>query len=307
MAGASSDPSKQESRKPSGGERYPARTSAVLRYGLALVLVAAALPLSLLLQPIVPHAFVYLFLAAVVASAWLGRGRPGLLAVVLASAVVDYFFLPPLHTLGVSREAWPYFFPFLLGAFAAAWISSTQKLAENAKAQSVRLATAVEQAADGIVITDARARIQYVNPAFTRMTGYSAEEAIGRNPRFLKSGRQDRSYYEGLWKTIRAGQVWHGQLINRRKDGTLYTEEMTITPVRDSSGALTNFIAIKQDVTDRKRAEEALAERARLAALDAGIGAALTGAGTLREGLQGCAEALVRHLDTAFVRIWTLN
>jgi len=117
------------------------------------------------------------------------------------------------------------------------------------------LATAIEQAGDAIVITDAGARIRYVNPAFTLMTGYSAAEAIGQNPSILKSGRQDQDFYRDLWDTVRAGRAWRGELINRRKDGTCYTEEMTITPVRDLADAVSNFIAIKKDISDRKRVE----------------------------------------------------
>src|ERR1039457_6882756 len=88
------------------------------------------------------------------------------------------------------------------------------------------LAMAVQQAADSVVITDAAGNIQYVNPAFTAMTGYSCEEITGQNPRFLKSGRVPAKIYEELWATIRSGQVWRGDMINRRKDGTFYTEEM---------------------------------------------------------------------------------
>ncbi len=108
------------------------------------------------------------------------------------------------------------------------------------------------------MITDTSGTIQYVNPAFTRMTLYGAEEVVGQNTRILKSDRQDPAYYRELWKTILAGEIWHGELINRRKDGTHYTEEMSITPVRDPSGAITNFIAIKQDVTGHRATEAAL-------------------------------------------------
>jgi len=120
------------------------------------------------------------------------------------------------------------------------------------------IATAIGQIGEGIVITDTSATIQYINPAFSRITGYNAEEVVGQNTRFLKSDCQDPAYYRKLWKTILAGEIWQGELINRRKDGTLYTEEMSITPVRSPSGAITNFIAIKQDVTDRRAAEAAL-------------------------------------------------
>ena len=121
--------------------------------------------------------------------------------------------------------------------------------------------TALEAAANGIVITDRQGTILWVNPAFARLTGYTVEETIGQNPRILKSNSQDPVFYQNLWSTILSGQIWHSdEVINRRKDGTLYMEEMTITPVQQMSGEISHFIAIKQDVTDRKRAEEALQE-----------------------------------------------
>jgi PAS domain S-box-containing protein len=120
---------------------------------------------------------------------------------------------------------------------------------------------ALEAAANGIVITDAAGAIQWVNPAFTRMTGYAAVEAIGRTPRILRSGEQDDRFYAALWTTILAGRVWRGELTNRRKDGTVYTEEMTITPVRDEAGAIGHFVAIKQDVTQRREAAAELARQ----------------------------------------------
>jgi len=130
-----------------------------------------------------------------------------------------------------------------------------RKLAE----EKVRLqAAALESAANAIVITDAQGTFQWVNSAFTRLTGYSAEEAVGQNPRFLKSGKQDESFYQNLWDTILAGKVWSAEIINRKKDGQLYTEDMTISPVCSAAGKITNFVAIKQDVTERKRIEQEL-------------------------------------------------
>jgi PAS domain S-box-containing protein len=129
---------------------------------------------------------------------------------------------------------------------------------KRAEAEHLQLVTAIEQAMEAVVITDSAARIQYVNPAFTKITGYEAHEVLGRTPRMLNSGKQDNAFYQNLWSTILAGNVWHGEIVNRRKDGSLYTEEMTITRVRDQQGVATNFIAIKQDVTERKRTEEAL-------------------------------------------------
>ena len=120
------------------------------------------------------------------------------------------------------------------------------------------IAAAIGQIGEAVVITDTAANIQYVNPAFTTMTGYTAEEVVGENTRLLKSDRQDSAFYGELWKTILAGEVWRGELLNRRKDGTLYNEEMSITAVRDASGAIANFIAIKQDVTDHRVTKAAL-------------------------------------------------
>ncbi len=121
------------------------------------------------------------------------------------------------------------------------------------------LLAAVEQAADGIVITDCKGNIRYVNPRFTSMTGFSREEAAGQNPRILKSGLMPIAFYEELWSTICSGQVWHGDLINRRKDGSFYNEEMRIAPVHGSNGEIASFIATKHDVTERRAAGEAQA------------------------------------------------
>lgn len=117
---------------------------------------------------------------------------------------------------------------------------------------------ALEAAANAIVITDSAGRIMWVNSAFARLTGYTANEAVGQTTRLLKSGSHGDAFYRNLWQAVLSGQVWHGEMINRRKDGSLYTEEQTITPVRNGHGEITNFIAVKQDITRRKRAEDIL-------------------------------------------------
>ncbi len=120
---------------------------------------------------------------------------------------------------------------------------------------------ALEAAANSIVITDTKGIIQWVNPAFTKLTGYSMDEAIGKNPRdLIQSGKQDREFYKTMWDTILAGNAWRGELINRRKDGALYHEEMTLTPVLDKNGELIRFIAVKQDISERVQGEQALRE-----------------------------------------------
>lgn len=121
--------------------------------------------------------------------------------------------------------------------------------------------TALESAANAIVITDREGRITWVNPAFSWLTGYTLEDALGRNPRLLKSGQHDLAFYHDLWETLLSGKVWIGEFVNRRKDGSLYIEEQTITPVQDERGEISHFIGIKQDITARKQAE---AEREKL-------------------------------------------
>jgi diguanylate cyclase (GGDEF)-like protein/PAS domain S-box-containing protein len=121
------------------------------------------------------------------------------------------------------------------------------------------LDSAVDQAADGIMITDTNGTILFVNPAFTKMTGYSSTEAVGQSTQVLKSGRQPLGFYEELWSAVQSGKVWQGELINRRKDGTFYNEEMRIAPVRDAHGKTTGYIAIKRDVTERIQNMQALA------------------------------------------------
>lgn len=121
--------------------------------------------------------------------------------------------------------------------------------------EQLRLQAAALQAANAIVVTDAKGTILWINRAFTELTGYAAEECIGQNPRMLKSGDHEHSFYENLWSTIRAGGVWRGEIKNRKKDGSSYIEEMTITPLVSSDGKITNFVGIKQDITEKKKLE----------------------------------------------------
>jgi diguanylate cyclase (GGDEF)-like protein/PAS domain S-box-containing protein len=118
---------------------------------------------------------------------------------------------------------------------------------------------ALRATVNAVVICDSHGNIQWVNPAFTRTTGYAAEEVIGRNPRVLRSGLMKPEFYENLWRTIQSGDVWKGDIVNRRRDGSLYVEDMSITPVR-RDGQITHYVAIKQDVSERQRTEAALRE-----------------------------------------------
>ncbi len=128
------------------------------------------------------------------------------------------------------------------------------------KAEEVqrRLATAIEQSAEIVLITDADGVIQYVNPVTERITGFDRSEIIGNTPNIFKSGEHDKAFYEELWDTIKAGKVWAGRMTNRKKDGTLYHEEATISPIRDASGKIVNFVAVNRDITEHLQLAEQL-------------------------------------------------
>ena len=123
---------------------------------------------------------------------------------------------------------------------------------EKLQREKIELAKAIENLSEAVMITDANGNIKYVNPAFEKMTGYRIQEVLGKNPRILKSGKHDRKFYEDMWRTILSGKVWRGELINRKKNGDFYYEHMTISPLFDSNGNITNFIAIKRNITEQK-------------------------------------------------------
>jgi PAS domain S-box-containing protein len=130
-----------------------------------------------------------------------------------------------------------------------------------------RLATAVDQSAESVIITDADARITYVNPAFEQVSGYSRNDVIGKNPRFLKSGLQTPWFYDAMWAALTNGLPWQADLVNRRKDGVLFTEETVISPIRDRSGAITSYVAVARDVTKERALEERATQLSRERAL----------------------------------------
>jgi PAS domain S-box-containing protein len=138
---------------------------------------------------------------------------------------------------------------------------------KRAEAERLRLTAAIEQAAEIIVVTDPQATIQYVNPAFTTITGYSRGDAVGQTPRILESGAQDAAFYAQLWSAISAGRTWNGRFVNRKKDGTLYTEEAAISPVRDANGAIVNYVAVKRDITHEMELEAQLQQAQKLEAI----------------------------------------
>jgi len=141
------------------------------------------------------------------------------------------------------------------------WTDITQRKA--AKERSSLLAVALESAGNGIVITDIDGYLQWANPAFSRLTGYSLHEAIGRRPGDLvRSGLQSAEFYQEMWQTILGGHEWRGEVVNRKKSGEFYTELLTITPVLDDRGQIRHFVGIKEDITERKRMQDELLAQA---------------------------------------------
>ncbi len=132
-----------------------------------------------------------------------------------------------------------------------------RKLAEN---QLIKLSRAIQQSPAIVLITDSNGNIEFVNPMFSAVTGYSSEEVKGKNPRILKSGLVPKSTYEDLWKTISSGGVWRGEFINKKKNGELYHESEVISALVDSTGVISNFVAVKEDITERNKTEQLFGE-----------------------------------------------
>ena len=138
-------------------------------------------------------------------------------------------------------------------------ITQQQRAEKSMRLQSV----ALEAAANAILITDPHGNIEWANSAFSQSSGYALAECLGKNPRELvRSGKHGKEFYQAMWETILTGNVWHGEIINRRRDGSFYLEEMTITPLHDAQKKISHFVAIKQDITQRRRMEEELRQAA---------------------------------------------
>jgi diguanylate cyclase (GGDEF)-like protein/PAS domain S-box-containing protein len=167
---------------------------------------------------------------------------------------------------------------------------------------------ALTACADAIVITDHHGIIEWVNPAFVGLTGYEPSEAIGKTPgELVKSGKHDANFYRHLWRQILSGQVWRGELINRRKDGSLYSEEMTITPICDNDSKVCHFVAIKQDITERKYLEALLRQEFQRERLVYTINHHIRKSLDLDTILQTAVQEMRQFLDTDRVIVYQLN
>jgi len=179
------------------------------------------------------------------------------------------------------------------GSFALITDITEKKKAEE---ERNRLAVAIEQSAESVFITDRDGKIQYVNPAFERLTGYIREEAIGKNPRILKSGKHDPLFYKQMWDTLTRGDTWHGRFINQKKDGSLYETEAIISPILDKSGKITNFVSIKRDITNEIELEKRLIHAQKMEAIGTLAGGVAHDLNNILGGLVSYPELLLLQL-----------
>ncbi|MBI5095220.1 MAG: PAS domain S-box protein [Candidatus Hydrogenedentes bacterium] len=161
---------------------------------------------------------------------------------------------------------------------------------EKAEQERNRLLKAIEQTPETIIVTDPKGQIEFVNPAFEQITGYSSAEAMGKNVRFLESGQLDASYMKSLWERLDSGETWSGRFINRRKDGTCYTDEATISPVRDASGVIVNFVSVQHDITEELKLEEQLRQTQKMEAIGQLAGGVAHDFNNLLQAIQGYSE-----------------
>jgi PAS domain S-box-containing protein len=185
-------------------------------------------------------------------------------------------------------------------------IQQARVIAERQKAEEniLRLSTAINQTVEAVVITDAQGIIQYVNPAFESITGYQKHEVIGKNPSILKSGRHEAAFYRGLWNTILSGQTWTGRFINKRKNGSLYTEDATVSPMLDSNGVVTNYVAVKRDVTVELNKEEEYRQAQKMETVGQLAGGVAHDFNNILQAILGFSELLLNTLkpDTSEYR-----
>jgi two-component system, cell cycle sensor histidine kinase and response regulator CckA len=164
---------------------------------------------------------------------------------------------------------------------------------KGSEQQLKRLGAAVESAGETIVVTDSAGSIIYVNPTFEEITGYSRQEALGKNPRILKSGKHDSAFYREMWSALLAGQVWRGRFTNRRKDGTFYEETATISPIKDESGRIVNYVAVKRDVTGEAMLQKQLLHAQKMEAIGTLAGGMAHDFNNLLQAILGYSDLLL--------------
>ena len=166
------------------------------------------------------------------------------------------------------------------------------------EAELGRLSAVVERSKEAVLITGVDGTIVYANPAFTEITGYTREQTLGSNPRFLKSGKQDAAFYMNLWDTLLAGKIWHGEMSNRRRDGSLYVQQTTIIPAQDVHGATSHFIAIGLDVTAQRKTEAQLRQSQKMEFVGRLAGGVAHDFNNLLTVINGYGQMLKERLET---------
>lgn len=183
-----------------------------------------------------------------------------------------------------------------IGKIGRAFDAMADKVAADT-IQLQKLVGAIEQLAEAVIITDSQGHIEYTNPSFTAITGYSAKEVLGHNPRILKSGQHKDSFYQQMWATIASGKVWSGQVIDRRKNGELYNADITISPILDEHGTILNYVGIQQDVTERVRLESELERAHKMEVLGTLVGGIAHEFNNILAGMLGNLYLIKKRLD----------
>ena len=160
-----------------------------------------------------------------------------------------------------------------------------------------KLLKAMDQAGEAVIITDCNAVIEYINPAFTSITGYAADEAIGNTPAMLKSDAQDPRFYEEMWQTITAGNIWNGTLVDKRKDGSFYPAMMTVSPIHNELGEITHYVSLQQDMTEFKRMENQFQQAQKMEAIGTLVGGIAHDFNNMLAGILGNVYLINRRLD----------
>ena len=160
-----------------------------------------------------------------------------------------------------------------------------------------RLATALEQVADSVLITDQNALITYVNPAFEKITGYTSEEVMGKNPGMMKSGMHDSSFYTSMWETLAKGIVWHGEVYNKHKNGSLLYEEVSIAPIKDKNGTIFNYVSVRRDVTETREAQKHLQQTQKMESIGNLAGGIAHDFNNILSSILGFSEMILESVD----------
>ncbi len=297
---------KSSSRNPSAGPRSP-----LYGYGLAALSAGAALSATLLLGPVTDRIPFTLFFAAVVVSTYYGGRGAGFAAVAASALLANYFVLPPAYSFSLNAIGLVQTGVFVFVASIISFFIEKNRRAEGrlraTEDLSAHLASIVESTDDAVIGKTLDGTVTSWNKAAERLYGYAAGEMVGRSVSVIIPPDMPGEL-PGLLDSIERGEhIKHHETVRRTKAGRLVEVSLTISPIKDAAGRVVGASTIARDIGARKRAEEALIERTRLAALGADVGAALIRDEPLPAMLQRCAETLVGHLGVAFARIWTVN